>query len=648
MKRVLILDDDRDLREILTTVLDAHGLAVSGAATARDAAEQLEAHAADLLIVDGLLPDGSGVEFVERVRERDKAIKIVFVSAFYRDMQTFKRLTDELDVSLVAYKPFEPVSFAATISELLTPGPILPERSPGAEIDPAAAFARELAALRKDFSNRLPARLSEIETALDAARADPRTAADARMLVHRLRGSAGTFGFPAVSDALETVEQRLKTEADLDQLALRRFFWEEIDAAMRDARLASSRAPDKPSGRIEVLSPRPAALLVVDDDPDFCHMVRAAARPLLVEVVMARLGAEALQHARSRRLCAALLDVHLDGEDSFSLARQLRETDRNAQIPIAFASVDGTIETRVAAIEAGGSRFFDKPIPEENLRGLLHHLIESSRAQQGRVLIVDDDADALAHYARCLRGAGYAVEQLLSADDLVARLERTNPDVLLLDVRLPRVSGIEVCKALRMSPRWELLPILIITALTDTETRVAAFRAGASDVIAKPVLTEELLARVSVQEQRMRLLRERADRDHLSGLWMRRAFLDAMQRAISACVRQETPLSLVLIDIDHFKQINDTHGHLAGDQVIARLGEVLMRRFRIEDLRGRWGGEEFVLAFPGQVSDCATRAAERLRHEVRMMRFTSDAGQTFVGSRRSVGGFRSIGGPGAE
>jgi diguanylate cyclase (GGDEF)-like protein len=622
---VLLLDDDKDLRALLRSALTSHGVEVVEAASGREADTVLGRTSADLVVVDGLLPDGPGLGFIERLRGRDPRVRIVFVSAFFRDMKTFRRLTTELDVSLVLYKPLDALSFAAKVVELIAAQGGDAAGADAATQDAGAAFAAEMAELRRAFAARLPQKLEQLTQAIADARSDLSRIAAARTLAHRLRGSAGSYGCAATGNAVGVIEDLL---VELERPGMTDS-WDEVDRALADARLAAAAPSDATgvAGESSLALTKP--LLVVDDDPDFLQMVTTTARKLLIEVVTAQSRDEALVRARAKPLLAAILDVHMDEDDSFQLARQIRETRGNAEVAIAFASVDRTIATRVAAIEAGGSRFFEKPITAEAFASLVPQFLSQTHGQRARVLIVDDDEDALAHYSRHLRAAGMLVEQLTSTDTLIDKLEEARPDVLLLDVNLPRVSGIDVCRALRMSDRWELLPILIVTAQTDADTRLRSFRAGASDVIAKPVLPEELMARVGVQEKHMRLLRERADKDSLSGLLLRRALLEAFQRAISGCAREGKPLSLVLLDIDHFKHVNDTYGHIAGDQVIARLGELLRRRFRVEDLRARWGGEEFLLVFPGQTAEFAVEAAERLLLSFGSLEFSAEGHPPF-------------------
>ncbi len=626
--KLLLVDDDLDVRAVLKTALTARGWEVLEAGSVREAEAALKREKIDLFVITGQLPDATGLTFIMNLRSGGEKAPMVYMSEVFGDLKAFNHITHELGVSLVAYKPVEPASFSARVSELIGwDGSVRRGSLPAPSSGPPSAIVDELAGLKRQFAEGLPEKLRALELALEASKRQGARLGEARMLAHRLRGSAGSYGFPALGEAMGVAEELLSAppvrESGLHG------FWEQVDRALLDARASASRGAEQSSFGAVANGGTTKPLLIVDDDPDFLRMFHGLAKKLLIDVVSAASSEQALQRARSQPLLGAVLDVHLHEEDSFALARRLRETPANEEIPIAFSSVDGRISTRVAALEAGGTKFFDKPISEESFGDLVQQFLRLSHAGQARVLIVDDDRDVAEHYFHCLRGAGFAVEVLPSADELVDKLEELRPDVLLLDVNLPHVSGIDVCRALRMSERWELLPILIVTAHLDPELRLQAFRAGASDVIGKPVLPEELLARVGVQEERVRLQRDRADKDPLSGLMLRRAFVEALQRPLSACAREKKPLSLVLLDLDRFKQINDTHGHLSGDRVIAGLGQLLRRRFRVEDLRARWGGEEFVLAFPGQGKTFAALAARRVLTEFAALRFSADDGTPF-------------------
>ena len=631
MSSILLVDPDPDLRALLRPALEQQGYLVIEASDFEEADAALAREQVDLLVIDGGQSDGSSLEFLARFRAQAPATPAVLLSSFFRDLRSFRELTDDLRVSRVVYKPVEPVDFAASLADLLGRDRSVHTGGAADQLVPSEGddnFEALLATLQEEFAQRLPAKIAEIEAHLSEGGSGP--LGEARMLAHKLRGSAGSYGFGLVGSALGAVEDlvagSLERGASLEGLA------DALDA-VRAVALAGPRTVRQ--ALIGVGQPLQStqaptrALLIVDDDPDFLEVVQAAGKKLSVDVLTADSAEGALELARGRPLLAAILDVHLQRRHSFSLADRLRGTPGNEAISIAFTSVDRRLSTRIRASEAGASRFFEKPVGAENFAEQIQQFLSTSKSGPARVLVVDDDEDILSLYSYTLRSAGFLVSTLTAALTLVDQLEKLGPDLLLLDINLPGISGIDVCRALRMSDRWEFLPVILISADTAPETRLRAFRSGASDLIQKPVLAEELLARIRMQVERSRLLRERADRDALSGLLLRRPFLQSVGRELSRCAREGRPLSLVLIDLDDFKAINDTRGHLAGDDVIAGLGDLLRQRFRPEDFRGRWGGEEFVLAFPGRGPESAQAATARLLQEFSQLKFKGKDGHEF-------------------
>lgn len=622
MTSVLLVDGDSEFRGLLTAGLRAAHYEVVAVGTVAAAEAAALRAVIDLLIVAGELPDGTAAELIEKVRERNRTVPVILTVVALRDQQALDRLNGEMDVCEVLEKPLDVDDVIHRIGRLLDqPG------TPAAAIS-SSTLTAEFAALRSEFTSKLPGKLRDLEVALALAKCDRECIPTARGLAHRLRGSAGSYGHADLGEAAGRVEDLL-AEVQEDPTLVGPDLWGQIDTVLRDARTCLDRGPEVDQFGVEATAEPQKVILVVDDDADFLRFARTVGKKLMLDVVTAQSAGEAMRQARSRPLLGAVLDVHLENQTSFSLARQIRDTDANAEIPIAFASVDSRIETRVAAIEAGGTRFFEKPMSAENFAELAQQFVTLSEAAKGKVLIVDDDPDILEHYSIQLRTAGIKVETLGSADGITEKLDQIVPDVLLLDINLPGISGLDVCRALRMSERFEPIPILIITAQTDDHTRLSAFRAGACDVVTKPVIPEEFMARVGVQLERVRFQRDRADKDPLSGLLTRRALVTSFERAQAAAMRAGSPLSIVLLDIDRFKAINDTFGHPAGDQVIAGLGDLLRRRFRVEDIRGRWGGEEFLVVFPGQNGAFAERAARTLLDEFSKLCFECEDGREF-------------------
>jgi len=194
--------------------------------------------------------------------------------------------------------------------------------------------------------------------------------------------------------------------------------------------------------------------------------------------------------------------------------------------------------------------------------------------------------------------------------------------LILLDILMPGMDGYEVCRTIKADKSLRHIPIIFITSKNDDRSIEYAYEIGASDYISKPFRHRELLARVGntlrIQElqEELRLL---ASIDPMTRLYNRRYFTTMADKILKLARRERNPLSLAILDIDHFKQINDTYGHLIGDRVIIALAEQLMKRYRESDLLCRFGGEEFVILMPNTELDIAALLAERTRKEIEQL-----------------------------
>ncbi|MEY4579381.1 MAG: Response regulator PleD [Pseudomonadota bacterium] len=232
------------------------------------------------------------------------------------------------------------------------------------------------------------------------------------------------------------------------------------------------------------------------------------------------------------------------------------------------------------------------------------------------ILIIDDSPDIHALLRVRLRDEG--AELIPTADPLQALplALAHQPDLVLLDVDMPGRSGFEVCKELKAHPETAPIPIIFLSGKLDQATKVAGLDLGAIDYVTKPFDPVELRARVrsglrikSLQDQLVALARV----DALTGLW-NRAYLDSrLAQEIAQARRSGRPLSLVMCDVDHFKRVNDTHGHTTGDAVLRSIGARLLASLRTSDVACRFGGEEFAVILPGIDAAGAAAAAERIR-----------------------------------
>jgi len=243
------------------------------------------------------------------------------------------------------------------------------------------------------------------------------------------------------------------------------------------------------------------------------------------------------------------------------------------------------------------------------------------------VLIADDETVSRRMLARMLKTNGYEVVAASDGDEAWRILERQDaPRLAILDWEMPGMTGPELCRKLREQNREPYTYVLLLTARTDKQDVVEGMDAGADDYVTKPFEARELQVRLRAGRRILDLqadlvkareaLREQATHDPLTGLWNRYALLDALEREHSRAVREGTPLAVIMVDLDHFKRVNDTYGHQAGDAVLREAAGRMQAGVRSYDLVGRYGGEEFLIVLPGTSGANAVQLAERLRAAV--------------------------------
>ncbi len=247
--------------------------------------------------------------------------------------------------------------------------------------------------------------------------------------------------------------------------------------------------------------------------------------------------------------------------------------------------------------------------------------------ERPRVLIAEDDTVTRLILKHWISRWGYEIVVVENGIDAWKVLqEERPPEVVILDWEMPGIDGIELCRRLRDKSRSYYHYILMVTSSDDERDAVHALESGADDCIAKPFGEAELRARLHVASRILALqnelihareeLRAQAMRDGLTGVWNRTAFLDLFRRELQRAERNNGHTGLLLLDLDHFKQINDTYGHLVGDQVLREVARRLCSNVRSYDFVGRYGGEEFFIAFPGSNRESICERAEAIRKAI--------------------------------
>lgn len=250
----------------------------------------------------------------------------------------------------------------------------------------------------------------------------------------------------------------------------------------------------------------------------------------------------------------------------------------------------------------------------------------SSGSRPPKLLVVDDEEAIQDLLRRRLEALGCEVSVLSGGSQVLQTVREQLPDLVLLDVMMPDLDGFTVCEALKQDPHVRDIPVLLMTARAEVESRIKGLDLGAHDYISKPFETSELVARVRAALRVKRLqdqlrdanrqLERLATSDALTDLPNRRTFDHEIYLAMERSRRTDSPMSVIIFDIDHFKRINDTHGHQVGDDALRLIARILAGRRRITDPVARYGGEEFVWVLPGAREDDAQQVAEWLRRAV--------------------------------
>jgi len=248
------------------------------------------------------------------------------------------------------------------------------------------------------------------------------------------------------------------------------------------------------------------------------------------------------------------------------------------------------------------------------------------------VLVAEDNEDQMEIIKTILTKSRYRVVTAADGAEAVEQLAREPVDIALLDIMMPKMTGIEVCRKIREDPRLRNIYVIFLTALVAGEERVKGLEAGANDYITKPFYLPELLARISVGERlthQRREMAEEAAHDPLTGLYNRRMFEERLSHEFGRAQRYGRPLSVLMIDVDGFKLVNDRYGHDWGDIVLKEVARVLREKTRKSDIPVRYGGEEFVLMLPEVALEGAAQAAEKIRQEIKELKFNPDSGLSF-------------------
>ncbi|GGC97682.1 diguanylate cyclase [Halopseudomonas salina] len=495
------------------------------------------------------------------------------------------------------------------------------------------SFNEQLLALQRQYSAKLPDILSDIRGLADALVADKHDTQKLESLaeqLHKLAGSAGTFGLSALSTQAALLDRRLETllaaDADPD--------WYRNESRLLQTELYNLQhfaAPDQLPGARPALSGElakgeglAAEVWLLEDDEFLGSSLLAHLEAFNFTARLFTSYAQLTEAYALEQPEVLVMDVLLGAEGRSVDRLQYSGLLKKAQSRLIFISARDDFNARLQAASLGAEGFFIKPLDVPKLVTRVEQVLTRLHAPAERVLIVDDDELLARYYQELLRGAGMESDILHEPERIIEVLEQKYPDIVLMDLQMPDISGQNLAAVVRQYEQWMGLPIVYLSAENDPRQQLKALNQGGDDFLTKPVDDAHLITAVKSRVVRSRQLLELMTKDSLTGLLKHATIKDSINREWAVAKRKGDTFCVAMLDIDHFKEVNDRFGHATGDEVIASVATLLRQRLRATDILGRYGGEEFAVLMANCDAMAAKVVLEDFRQRFQDLQFTSE------------------------
>lgn len=503
---------------------------------------------------------------------------------------------------------------------------------------------KKIAQLRASFISQLPARMetieSQVSTLLDDECNNLTLLSDLHRGFHSLNGTGKSFGLLELSvisaqaealimqlldfpDELQHEQWVTKLGVLMQALSIQVQAYANIEHEHQSA-VEEVTEPERTSET--VVKDSAPLVYICDDEPEQVDYLAHQLHCFGYEIQHFTETAAFRQAVLARRPDAVIMDVFFPQSRTAGTDELTHIKDATGQhLPAIVLSGSNSFESRLNAVRAGCSAYFTKPARPMDLAAVLDELIEDGHEEPYQILIVDDEPEVAEYHSLILQNSGMVVHQIHSPTLIFEALKNFSPDLMLVDMYMPVCSGAELATLVRQVPAYVGLPIVFLSNETDVDKQFSAMQAGVEGFITKPVIPHQLVASVKLRAERMRTLRGLMAKDSLTGLYNHTTTTEMLVSALANAVRQQESLAVVMIDLDKFKNINDTYGHMAGDKVIVALARMLKHRLRNTDVIGRYGGEEFALVLKNITADAAETLVNELREDFSKIVF--DSGQ---------------------
>jgi two-component system cell cycle response regulator len=416
-----------------------------------------------------------------------------------------------------------------------------------------------------------------------------------------------------------------------------------------------------------------AQILVVDDIPANVKLLEAKLTSEYYDVITARDGFEALNQAKAHKPDIILLDVMMPGMDGFETCKKIKEDPEISHIPVVMVTALSEKSDRLKGLDAGADDFLTKPINDMALFARVKSLVrikmlldelrlrDKTSTQMGiesnmqmlsdvsgaRVMLLDDDSVQGKQIVAKMTESGLVTEWVQESEQALPKATEGNFDAIVISTMLGDADGLRLASQIKSQEEVRNVPLVVLVDEDDSRLMYKALELGINDYLTVPVDRNEMVARVRTQIRRKRYqeaLRSNYQKsismavtDGLTGLYNRHYLNTHLDNMVQQSIKNNKPLALMIMDMDHFKMVNDTHGHDAGDMVLKQLAGIIIRAVRSTDLAARFGGEEFVILMPETDAQAAMTTASRVREQVEATPFKINAQGDTISKTISIG-----------
>lgn len=505
-----------------------------------------------------------------------------------------------------------------------------------------SSFELHLEKLKAEYKLQLPSKLDAITSAWQTLcnQWQIETIVSLHRNVHSLIGTSGTFGFTEISKLARVLESRLKPLLE-----------EKGNTYVPDEDLRQS-IHDAINSLSKLIAPTaPADIIQLDESADYAHLDKQltqtrnsglVAQDILIYYLDEEMEAPELllqnllsygfksKHFKSmealitavvqKQPSLIIMDLTIH-DDTMQLFFDTATTFVRRGIKVFVFSGKDDFHSRLLSVRAGIHSYVTKPADIPSLVGLIRNHLNLNINKPTHILIADDQVAVAEFYSAILERAGMKVTIETNPLNVLPILQASMPDLILLDLHMPDVNGDELAAVIRQQELFQSIPILFLSANAYPYKKTELLEIGTDDLLSKDMPPEDLIRHVRSRVERSKVLTAMMYQDSLTGLLNHAQIQLAAERVFMQYKRNKMTFTIAMIDIDNFKAVNDTYGHLSGDRVIKALAQLFQQRLRVTDYIGRFGGEEFLMIMPDMNIHNAGNLINSLRKAFSLINF---------------------------